>query len=311
MARPPSHTRWLLGVMTPASAAPDRGAGDLRQDRIEGRAPAVARHENGDVLLIRGPDPGPNRLAYGPCAEGRIGGPLNDLTEDEKVSSASTIPLSVLGLSTAGEQRNRCRQRKAVLGWTPQNSVVFTRLSPSIIAWARSSPRSFFRSRAIGVLVSALNVRPQPFAAKPRQTVRWSPGNNFAPRGAGSLGFHALTALPSERVRAKASRSAPQIARRWGGEPDSASSPKDAILPIPTFAKTAKACRRCPVLSRLISSSYHSEFRDDLFEQIARAVNSARRLASLWSAPLRVDRFEAAGFDRLLGVLFSNCAGLR
>ncbi len=200
--------------------------------------------------------PGQTASLTGPCAEGRIGGPLND--SRTKVSSASTIPLSVLGLPTAGEQRNRCRQRKAVLGWTPQSSVVFTRLLPSIIAWARSSQRSFFRSRAIGVLVSALNVRPQPFAAKPRQTVRRSPGNNFAPRGAGSLGFHALMALPSERVRAKASLRRLRL-RGAGRRAGLRLFPKDAILPIPTFAKTAKASRRCPVLSRLIPSSYHSE----------------------------------------------------
>ena len=53
-----------------------------------------------------------------------------------KVSSASTIPLSIRGLSEAGARRNRCRQRKAVVGRTPQSSAVFARLLPSIIALA-------------------------------------------------------------------------------------------------------------------------------------------------------------------------------
>ena len=59
-----------------------------------------------------------------------------------KVSSASTIPLSFLGLSAAGAPRNRCRQRNAVVGCTPQSSAVLARLLPSIIARAWSNQRS-------------------------------------------------------------------------------------------------------------------------------------------------------------------------
>ena len=78
-----------------------------------------------------------------------------------KVSSASTIPLQLSGLVGGRATRNRCRQRNAVVGCTPQSSAVLARLLPSIIARAWSSQRSFLRRCAIGVLVSALNVRPQ------------------------------------------------------------------------------------------------------------------------------------------------------
>jgi sugar (pentulose or hexulose) kinase len=45
-------------------------------------------------------------------------------------------------LSSEGARRNRCRQRKAVVGWTPHSSAVFARLLPSIIAWACVRRRS-------------------------------------------------------------------------------------------------------------------------------------------------------------------------
>ena len=45
-----------------------------------------------------------------------------------KVSSASTIPLKTFGgLSSAGARRNRCRQRKAVVGGTPYSCAVFAK----------------------------------------------------------------------------------------------------------------------------------------------------------------------------------------
>ena len=45
-----------------------------------------------------------------------------------KVSSASTIPLKTFGgLSSAGARRNRCRQRKAVVGGTPHSCAVFAK----------------------------------------------------------------------------------------------------------------------------------------------------------------------------------------
>ena len=78
-----------------------------------------------------------------------------------KVSSASTMPLNVRGLSSAGARKNRCRQRNAVVGWTPHSFAVLARLLPSIIAWAWSSRFSFLRRCAIGVFVSALKVRRQ------------------------------------------------------------------------------------------------------------------------------------------------------
>ena len=136
----------------------DRGAVHVRQHGVDSGALAVAGDEDGNVFEV---EAGVLRLAASPA---RPAGrperrPLND--SRMKVSSASTMPVSVLGLSKAGEPRNRCRQRNAVVGWTPQRSAALARLVPSSIAWAWSSHRSFLRSRAIGVLVRALKVRPQ------------------------------------------------------------------------------------------------------------------------------------------------------
>ncbi|MGO9553250.1 hypothetical protein [Mycobacterium sp.] len=78
-----------------------------------------------------------------------------------KVSSASTIPLSRFGLSSAGAERNRWRQRNAVVSATPQRSAALTKLSPVISALACSAQTSFLRRRAIGVRVNPLNVRRQ------------------------------------------------------------------------------------------------------------------------------------------------------
>ncbi len=52
------------------------------------------------------------------------------------VSSASTMPERLLGLSRLRAARNRCRHRKAVLGWIWQRSAALARLSPSIRARA-------------------------------------------------------------------------------------------------------------------------------------------------------------------------------
>src|SRR5208337_4281037 len=54
--------------------------------------------------------------------------PLND--SRMKVSSASTTPERRLGLSKLRAARNRCRHRKAVLGWIWQRSAALARLSP-------------------------------------------------------------------------------------------------------------------------------------------------------------------------------------
>jgi hypothetical protein len=79
-----------------------------------------------------------------------------------KVSSASTIPVSLVGLSSAGACKNRCRHRKAVDAATPQRFAALARLSPANIASACAAQRSFLRSRANGVPVKPLKLRRQP-----------------------------------------------------------------------------------------------------------------------------------------------------
>ena len=228
----------------PCQRRADRGAGDLRQDRIEGPAPAVARHENGDVLLIRGADAGPNRLAYGPCAEGRIDRPLNN--SRTKVSSASTIPLSVLGLVHRGRAekpmppaKGCARVDAAKFGGLHQAFAFDHRLGmvePTVLL---SQPRHRRLGERVGRASAAL-------AAKPRQTVRRSPGNNFAPAVRAALGFHALKALPSERVRAKASLRRLDC-EALGGERNSVSFPKTPSSPSRPSPKPPKppAVARC------------------------------------------------------------------
>ena len=85
--------------------------------------------------------------------------PLND--SKMNVSSASTIPVSLVGLSTAGAARNRFRQRNAVLNATPHRLADLARVSPLIMACAWSAQRSFFRSLASDVPVNALKLRRQ------------------------------------------------------------------------------------------------------------------------------------------------------
>ena len=119
-----------------------------------------------------------------------------------KVSSTSTIPLSFLGLSAPGALRNRCRQRNAVVGCTPQSSAVLARLLPSIIARAWSNQRSLLCRCAIAVLVSALKVRPQ-LLQRNRESPCERPQATIArPAQMGTaLARHALMAARPQSIR--------------------------------------------------------------------------------------------------------------
>src|SRR5271166_599497 len=152
IAFPPSQTNRLAGVTTPSSAA----AIETRST-LGNTASVVAPSRSRATRIGMFSKKRPVCFALPPRLRGRRGRsdrrPLND--SKMNVSSASTIPVSVLGLSKAGEPRNRCGQRNAVVGWTPQRSAAFSRLIPSSIAWAWSSHCSFLRSPATGVLVRA------------------------------------------------------------------------------------------------------------------------------------------------------------
>ena len=96
-----------------------------------------------------------------------------------KVSSASTTPLKRCGLSAAGAPRNRSRRRKAVGRMNAAKRGRFRQALPSIIARAWSSQRFLLRRRAIGVLVSALKVRPQ--ALQRNRATRAAPPSDDLP----------------------------------------------------------------------------------------------------------------------------------
>ncbi len=112
----------------------DRGVVVLRQNGVEGRAFPVAGDEDGNVVLIGARMPG--RSASLARLARQVGLAALEGFENEGLirldDSAQTARL-VVG---PGARRNRCRQRKAVVGWTPQSAAVFARLLPSIIAWA-------------------------------------------------------------------------------------------------------------------------------------------------------------------------------
>ena len=90
----------------------DGGSVDIGQRRIEGRALSVARDEDRNVFEEQAGRPGLSApLARLAARRGRR--PFDD--SRIKVSSASTIPVNVLGWSSESELRNRCSQRKAVV----------------------------------------------------------------------------------------------------------------------------------------------------------------------------------------------------
>ena len=164
-----------------------------------------------------------------------------------KVSSASTIPLKRRGLSAAGAPRNRCRQRNAVVGCTPQSSAVLARLLPSIIARAWSNQRSLLCRCAIAVLVSALKVRPQ-LLQRNRESPCEPPQATIARPAQCGQPWLATRSWP---LVPKAS------ARRSRFAPLSLAPPAAAVFASPArlsppsrFAKAAATSRRCSALRR-------------------------------------------------------------
>ncbi len=105
----------------------------------------------------------PRFLAFPPRPRGGRGMPDRLPLNDAKMnaSPASTLPVSLAGLSTAEAARNRCRQRNAVPNATPQRLADLARLSPRTMACAWSAQRSFFRGPASDVPANALKPRRQ------------------------------------------------------------------------------------------------------------------------------------------------------
>src|ERR1700728_1398773 len=164
-----------------------------------------------------------------------------------KVSSASTIPLKRLGLSAAGAPRNRCRQRNAVVGCTPQSSAVLARLLPSIIARAWSNQRSLLCRCAIAVLVSALKVRPQ-LLQRNRESPCERPQATIARPAQWGQPWLATRSWP---LVPKASGRPPRFAPLSVAPPAAGVSVSPARLSPPSrFAKAAATSRRCSTLSR-------------------------------------------------------------
>ena len=164
-----------------------------------------------------------------------------------KVSSTSTIPLSFLGLSAPGALRNRCRQRNAVVGCTPQSSAVLARLLPSIIARAWSNQRSLLCRCAIAVLVSALKVRPQ-LLQRNRESPCERPQATIARPAQWGQPWLATRSWP---LVPKASARRPRCAPLSLAPPAAEASVSPARLSPPSrFAKAAATSRRCSTLSR-------------------------------------------------------------
>ena len=164
-----------------------------------------------------------------------------------KVSSASTIPLKLRGLSAAGAPKNRCRQRNAVVGCTPQSSAVFARLLPSIIARAWSSQRSLLCRCAIAVLVSALKVREQ-LLQRNRESPCERPHPTIARAAQCGQPWLATRSWP---LVPNASARQPRFALLSAGQPAPEVSVSPARLGPPSrFAKAAATSRRCSGLSR-------------------------------------------------------------
>ena len=113
-----------------------------------------------------------------------------------KVSSASTIPRSRHGLLTAGARRNRCRQRKAVVGCTPSWPGFCLRSSPGVIE--PTLPFVQMRHRRLGQPVEGA---PATLAPEPRKPMRASPGDDRSSRAMGTaLACHPLMAARSQSI---------------------------------------------------------------------------------------------------------------
>ena len=164
-----------------------------------------------------------------------------------KVSSASTIPLNVRGLSSAGARRNRCRQRKAVVGWTPQNLRGLRQADALDHRLGMISQRSFLRRCAMGVLVNALNVRPQLL-----QRNRNSPFERPQP----TISRPAQWGQPWLWLRSTPTvSSASFLPPRLPPLPDATPSPEAPASPS-AFVRVCKACRRCSALIPAIADSH-------------------------------------------------------
>ena len=159
-----------------------------------------------------------------------------------KVSSASTIPLSFLGLSAAGAPRNRCRQRNAVVGCTRKARPSWQAFAfDHRRAW--SNQRSFvqMRHRRLGERIEGAPQLLQRNRESHASVRRRSP--SCAMRTA--LARHSLMA-----ARPKASGRRPRFAPLSVAPPAAEVSVSPPPEPPSKFAKAAATSRRCSTLSR-------------------------------------------------------------
>ena len=179
----------------------DRGVVVLRQNGVESRALPVAGDEDGNVVLIRTRMPGlsPRLRAFRGRSDQR---PLNN--SRIKVSSASTIPLNVRGLSSAGSRRTMPpaegggRMDAAQFSGLRQAHALDHRLG--VIEPALLLAQMGHRRPGQGVERASAAL-----AAEPQQPVRAAPADDLAAGTMGAaLAFHPLNARRSKRVLAPA-----------------------------------------------------------------------------------------------------------
>ena len=99
------------------------------------------------------------RDAWPPRLRGARPGRWPMLERRKKVSSASTTPVSTSALTGWVSCKKQWRQRNAVEGATPNSAEAKRTISPRPSASSCCNHLAFFRNRASGVLLSALNVR--------------------------------------------------------------------------------------------------------------------------------------------------------
>ena len=148
--------------------------------------------------------PGRSAAFAKPCAADPDRRPLKDL-ENEVVSSAlRRFLLGPRGLSLAGARRNRWRQRKAVVRMDAAERRGLRQSSCPRSSHARDQATfSFLRRCAIGVLVSALKVRPQLLQRNRKSPSRAAPTDDLAARAMG-------TALSRDALDARRSKARPR-----------------------------------------------------------------------------------------------------
>ena len=249
----------------------DRGVVVLRQYSVEGRAFPVAGDEDGNVVLIgAGCRAVPPRLR---ALRGRSDQrPLKD--SRMKVSSASTIPLKLRGLSSAARQEPMPPAERG----GRMDAAQFRGLRQALALDHRlgvSEPLLLLAQMRHGRSGQGVERASATLAAESQQPVRAAPADDLATRAmrAARLSTRSTLVVPSA--------SSVRLARRFPGEGATESS--GAAAPSPAFASASTASPRCSALRPAIAASQPgnpepasitSSTRRDITETIDNAIRA-------------------------------------